>query len=360
MDVELPTFFNEAFQPKNADNNFLIDILKLLSFRQKTPPVKSPITIHHIVPVYWFKKHNLEVDNSKRNKVVLTVYEHAKLHLLMAKYFQSINDLQQAGSNTLAVQHICGAKSDIVAKLVEDDPSVENLIQELDAIRRRHLSISRKNYLASLTKEQKHAIVLKGIETAKLNQKLHPKSIEQLKEEQNRRTAGVKRYYATRSEEEYQAHCARSRAGIEKVKTEDPERFARWQTALHAGSRKALRQRMKQMKSDPKLLEEYRQKQRDIYNNMTDAQKAAHKDASRKGTLAAFAKMTNEQKKVLSAKFREIGKARKNCRYVYNEENHIVTSCSIEEAKQLVESGTGWKYGNPSRRWNKEKSHNKS
>ena len=37
---------------------------------------------HHIVPRCWFKLHNLPIDNSKDNLVLLTAEEHAKVHKL--------------------------------------------------------------------------------------------------------------------------------------------------------------------------------------------------------------------------------------------------------------------------------------
>ena len=39
---------------------------------------------HHIIPRCWFKLHNLQVDNSKDNLVLLSLEDHAKVHKLAA------------------------------------------------------------------------------------------------------------------------------------------------------------------------------------------------------------------------------------------------------------------------------------
>ena len=47
---------------------------------------ESGYEIHHIIPKYIFKRKNLEIDNSEKNLVKLTIFEHIKAHQYWALY----------------------------------------------------------------------------------------------------------------------------------------------------------------------------------------------------------------------------------------------------------------------------------
>ena len=47
---------------------------------------ESGYEIHHIIPKYIFKQKNLGIDNSEKNLVKLTIFEHIKAHQYWALY----------------------------------------------------------------------------------------------------------------------------------------------------------------------------------------------------------------------------------------------------------------------------------
>lgn len=61
-------------------NQHFVAMMNIINTARLNPPESGHK--HHIVPRCWFKLHNLPVDNSKDNLVLLTVEEHAKVHKL--------------------------------------------------------------------------------------------------------------------------------------------------------------------------------------------------------------------------------------------------------------------------------------
>ena len=73
----------------------MTDILKVFEYNQHFVVMMNIINIarlnppesghkHHIIPKCWFKAHNLPVDNSKDNLVLLSYEDHCRVHKLAA------------------------------------------------------------------------------------------------------------------------------------------------------------------------------------------------------------------------------------------------------------------------------------
>lgn len=44
---------------------------------------------HHIIPQYYFKFHNISIDNSSNNVICLLKNEHIKIHRLLEQYYET-------------------------------------------------------------------------------------------------------------------------------------------------------------------------------------------------------------------------------------------------------------------------------
>lgn len=63
-------------------NQHFVAMMNIINSARLNPPSKGHN--HHIIPQCWFKLHNLPVDNSKDNLVLLTIEDHQKVHKLSA------------------------------------------------------------------------------------------------------------------------------------------------------------------------------------------------------------------------------------------------------------------------------------
>jgi hypothetical protein len=61
-------------------NQHFVAMMNIINKARLNPPSKGHN--HHIIPKCWFKLHNLPVDNSKDNLVLLTEEDHQKVHRL--------------------------------------------------------------------------------------------------------------------------------------------------------------------------------------------------------------------------------------------------------------------------------------
>ena len=62
-------------------NQHFVAMMNIINAARLNPPESGHK--HHIVPKCWFKLHNLSIDNSKDNLVLLTYEDHCKVHKLM-------------------------------------------------------------------------------------------------------------------------------------------------------------------------------------------------------------------------------------------------------------------------------------
>ena len=63
-------------------NQHFVAMMNIINKAKLFPPKEGHK--HHIIPKCWFKKNNLEIDNSETNLVLLTEEEHCKVHKLAA------------------------------------------------------------------------------------------------------------------------------------------------------------------------------------------------------------------------------------------------------------------------------------
>lgn len=61
-------------------NQHFVAMMNIINAARLNPPERGHN--HHIVPRCWFKLHNLPIDNSKDNLVLLTYEDHIKVHKL--------------------------------------------------------------------------------------------------------------------------------------------------------------------------------------------------------------------------------------------------------------------------------------
>lgn len=79
--MAVDSLINLALLCKN--NEAFLKIKNIIEEARKNPPKEGHI--HHIIPRSWYKIHNFKVDNRKTNKVLVTVEDHYKLHLLLSE-----------------------------------------------------------------------------------------------------------------------------------------------------------------------------------------------------------------------------------------------------------------------------------
>lgn len=64
-------------------NQFFVAVMNIINFSRLCPPKEGHR--HHIIPKCWFKLHNLPIDNSEDNLVLVSYENHLKLHKLYTK-----------------------------------------------------------------------------------------------------------------------------------------------------------------------------------------------------------------------------------------------------------------------------------
>ena len=62
-------------------NQHFVAMMNIINAARLNPPAKGHN--HHIIPRCWFKLHNIDIDNSDDNLVLLTYEDHCKVHKLM-------------------------------------------------------------------------------------------------------------------------------------------------------------------------------------------------------------------------------------------------------------------------------------
>lgn len=90
------------------DNEYLDKYCELIESNKDTKREKFKTQKHHIIPRYYYKYNNLEVDNSKENIVNLSHIDHILAHLMLCKcssnYYMfansfALNRLLKVGNN---------------------------------------------------------------------------------------------------------------------------------------------------------------------------------------------------------------------------------------------------------------------
>lgn len=64
-------------------NQFFVSVMNIINFSRLCPPTEGHK--HHIIPKSWFKLHNLPINNSEENLVLVSYENHLKLHKLYVK-----------------------------------------------------------------------------------------------------------------------------------------------------------------------------------------------------------------------------------------------------------------------------------
>lgn len=67
-----------------VDNEYLDKYIQLVIANQNTKAVSCKTNSHHIVPSYYYRQHNLPVDNSLENRVNLVYRDHMLAHLYLS------------------------------------------------------------------------------------------------------------------------------------------------------------------------------------------------------------------------------------------------------------------------------------
>ena len=78
---------------------------------------------HHIIPKCWYKRIGIPIDNTKSNIVNVTFSEHIILHILLKKYFESIDDRYMFYAMASSVHRVfssCKSKQDFIEDHILD------------------------------------------------------------------------------------------------------------------------------------------------------------------------------------------------------------------------------------------------
>ena len=62
-------------------NQYFVAMMNIVNSARLNPPESGHK--HHIIPRCWFKSHNIDIDNSNNNLVLLTYEDHCRVHKLM-------------------------------------------------------------------------------------------------------------------------------------------------------------------------------------------------------------------------------------------------------------------------------------
>lgn len=97
------------------DNEYLDKYINLINTNRNTKKIKYETNLHHIIPRHYFTHNNLDIDNSKENKVNLYFKDHMLAHFYLAgctkgqdKYWNlySIYLLSGKSTNQLDIEFI--------------------------------------------------------------------------------------------------------------------------------------------------------------------------------------------------------------------------------------------------------------
>lgn len=202
MNISIATVY-----PDKASNPYLIEMFQLIAFRRANPLtfiracrknkqpkyVKQkhieyiPCQKHHIIPKCVFNFYHLKIDESFENTIYLTKSEHAKVHRLLQKYYESKPQktheiFYYIGGNRKAANLL-----DAIQKPAKSSWEAYN--EEQRQQRCKNISIGTKHAMTSFSKEKKEQIHQRLL----IGTKLGLKNIDPKIKEQQR--IGIKKYH---------------------------------------------------------------------------------------------------------------------------------------------------------------------
>lgn len=89
----------------------------------------------HIIPQWFFKANGIPCDNSKENVVRVPFHVHMKMHILLAKHFEAVNDSENHACALYAVQLMMNKRGHY--RLRDFDTLNKSDVEELQVMRSR-------------------------------------------------------------------------------------------------------------------------------------------------------------------------------------------------------------------------------
>lgn len=384
--------FNFAFTQMSNDN--LQQMFQIINNRRMSPleykPVAQrsedyiPSAKHHIIPRSWYKHNGYDVDNSSYNVIRLSIIEHIKVHILLAKYYKDINDNTMYYAMLQSVQFIFNGTGldpmsieldDDILKILEfvyeDSCKIrskmakerwENLPEEvklthgkkisqallnMDPIKKaaysKLISIARKAYLTSLSEEEKLRQQNLRIESSRIT--VANWSDERRKEVNTRRGVSISKAWEELPLEKKLEHNEH----LSKICKQTWENATEEERQQRIANSKAGQKEFWANASD-EYKDEYSQIRKNLWLNMSDAEHQEHANKTSIGTKKAFANLPDDSRERIRAN----GRKRKGSIHIYNEELKIHKFLSHEKAQYFLEN-ENYVLGNPERRWKKER-----
>lgn len=125
-----------------VDNEYLDKYLNLINENLNTKKIKFETNVHHIIPRHYFTHRNLDIDNSKENKVNL----HFKDHMLAHFYLSGCTNGRDKYWNLYSIYLLSGRTKDIQyiesIKSLEDFEFVHNTAIQSDYNHRKGSKVS--------------------------------------------------------------------------------------------------------------------------------------------------------------------------------------------------------------------------
>lgn len=129
-----------------ADNEYFKKYIELIKSNKNTQQIRFITQKHHIIPKYYYRRNDLDIDNSPDNIINLTYTDHILAHCYLA--MASIEPKDRY-SNFIAVDKLCGEKY-----LKSKNITIRNLINSIDNSNADILNAyeNRKIYMSELQK----------------------------------------------------------------------------------------------------------------------------------------------------------------------------------------------------------------
>ena len=142
-------FLNLCF--KNRRNKWFREYFRIIQNRIDNPIRKTnngKVESHHIVPRSWFRLNDIPVDNSRENKVNLTIPEHLDAHFSLIRYFKSIGDRKMFNKMYFAVHMMMNMENTDMERIRSFS---DKDYDRFEKFRMRHVNPQRKRTVYSIT-----------------------------------------------------------------------------------------------------------------------------------------------------------------------------------------------------------------